>query len=114
MKILHNNILKIVGTIIWKIFRRNGHEFEETVQCAVQLPDGVARTIKDTINVNGPFLLHLLAALPYNTFSIFVYFLEEGNKCERLGGIFYVFGIVNYLTWCLYYLLIYKIFTKNI
>ena len=88
-------------------------EAEETVQCTVQLPDAVAATIKDTINVNGPFLLLLVAALPYNTFSIFAYFLEYEDKCERLGNIFYVFGIVNYLTWALYYTLVFKIFTKN-
>ena len=88
-------------------------EAEETVQCTVQLPDAVATTIKDTINVNGPFLLLLVAALPYNTFSIFAYFLEYEDKCERLGNIFYVFGIVNYLTWALYYTLVFKIFTKN-
>ena len=87
-------------------------EAGETVQCTVQLPDAVADTIKDTINVN---VLLLLAALPYNTLSIFVHFMEEEEeKCERFGDVFYSFGIVNYLTWCLYYLLIYKIFTKNV
>ena len=89
-------------------------EAGETFQCTVQLPDAVADTIKDTINVNGPFLLLLLAALPYNTLSIFVHFMEEEKKCERFGDVFYSFGIVNYLTWCLYYLLVYKIFTKNV
>ena len=93
----------------------SGQENGPSIQCTVQLPDVVADTIKDTINVNGPFLLLLLAALPYNTLSIFVFFMEEEKmKCERFGDVFYSFGIVNYLTWCLYYLLVYKIFTKNV
>ena len=83
---------------------------EGTAQCTVQLPD----QLRDTINVNGPFLLLLLAALPYNTFTIFVHFMVEEKKCERFGDVFYSFGIVNYLTWSLYYLLVYKIFTKNV
>ena len=95
-------------------FRQEAGSDTATVQCTVQLPDAVADTIKDTINVNGPFLLLLLAALPYNTLSIFVHFMEEERKCERFGDVFYYFGIVNYLTWCLYYLLVYKIFTKNV
>ena len=87
---------------------------EGTAQCTVQLPDALSKTIKDTINVNGPFLLLLVAALPYNTFSIFAYFLDDKNKCERLGSVFYVFGMVNYLTWALYYMLVYKIFTRKV